>query len=201
MPPSPAPDPAATEHKAVVRQRLLTARASLSAVRRANGSASIVANVRGLPEVAGVRTALGYAAFGAEVDVDPLLAAWLAEGVAVCLPFVDGDDLGVAAVGDLGADCVPGWGGVREPDPARRQPADPGELDVAVVPGVGFDPDGHRLGYGGGHFDRLLSRLPAGTPTIGVAFAAQMVARLPIDDHDVPVDLVVTEEGVHRPRR
>lgn len=201
MPPPPAPDPAAAEHKAVVRQRLLTARASLAAARRAQASASIVATVRELPEVAGVRTALGYAAFGAEVDVDPLLAAWLAEGVGVCLPFVDGHDLGIAAVSDLDADCVPGWGGVREPDPARRQPADPGELDVAVVPGVGFDPDGNRLGYGGGHFDRLLSRLPAGTPTIGVAFAAQMVARLPTGDHDVPVDLVVTEEGIHRPRR
>ncbi len=201
MAPQPAPDPAAAEHKAVVRQRLLTARAALPAARRAKASASIVAAVRGLSEVAGARTALGYAAFGAEVDVDPLLAAWLAEGVAVCLPFVDGADLGIAAVRDLDADCAPGWGGVREPSPARRQPADPRELDLAVVPGVGFDPDGNRLGYGGGHFDRLLSRLPAGTTAIGVAFAAQMVARLPTDDHDVPVDLIVTEEGIHRPRR
>lgn len=201
MTPPSAPEPAAAEHKAVVRQRLLTARASLDAARRAQASASIVATVRELPEVAGARTALGYAAFGAEVDVDPLLAAWLAEGVAVCLPFVDGTDLGFAAVADLATDCVPGWGGVREPDPARRQPADPGELDVAVVPGVGFDSEGRRLGYGGGHFDRLLSRLPAGTPTVGVAFQAQMVVQLPVDDHDVPVDLVVTETGVHRPRR
>lgn len=198
-----APDPAGglAERKAELRQRLLTARANLDASWRAQASTSIVATVRGLSEVAGVRAALGYAAVGTEVDLDPLLEAWLAEGVAVHLPFVDGEELGVAAVGDLAADCIPGWGGVREPDPAHREPADPGQLDVAVVPGVGFDPEGRRLGYGGGHFDRLLTCLPPATPIVGVAFATQVIAQLPAASHDVPVNVVVSEEGIHRPRR
>lgn len=202
MPQPPAAEPAGdhAERKTALRRRLLAARASLDAAWRAQASAAIVATVQGLSEVAGARAALGYAAVGTEVDLDPLLAAWLAEGVAVHLPFVDGEDLGIAAVGDLAADCVPGWGGVREPDPATREPADPAELDVAVVPGVGFDPEGRRLGYGGGHFDRLLGRLPPGIPLVGVAFATQVVAQLPAASHDVPVSAVVTEEGVHRPR-
>lgn len=203
MPQPPAAEPAGglAERKTALRRRLLAARASLDAAWRVQASASIVATVRGLSEVAGVRAALGYAAVGTEVDVDALLRGWLAEGMAVHLPFVVGEELGVAAVGDLAADCVPGWGGVREPDPAGREPADPRELDVVVVPGVGFDPQGRRLGYGGGHFDRLLARLPAGTPTIGVAFTTQVVAELPAASHDVPVSVVVTEAGVHRPRR
>jgi 5-formyltetrahydrofolate cyclo-ligase len=195
------PADALAERKAALRERLLAARAGLSASWRAEASAVITAAVRGVPEVAGARTALGYAAIGSEVDLDPLLRAWLADGVAVHLPFVDGDDLGIAPVVDLDADCAPGWGGVREPDPARRVPADPQTLDVAVAPGVGFDESGYRLGYGGGHFDRLLARVPAATPTVGVAFSAQVVEELPTGPHDVPVDVLVTEEGVRRPRR
>lgn len=198
----PISEPAETlERKAALREQLRAARAGLDAAWRAEASGEISAAVRALPEVAGARRALGYAAIGSEVDLDPLLRAWLQEGVAVHLPFVDGDDLGIAPVADLDADCVPGWGGVREPDPAARSPADPHALDVAVVPGVGFDEDGYRLGYGGGHFDRLLARLPAATPVIGVAFSAQVVRRLPTGAHDVPVDVLVTEEGVRRPRR
>lgn len=192
--------PQTSDRKAALRQRLLAARASVDATWRASASAAITATVQTLPEVAASRNTLGYAAFGTEVDIDALLRSWIAAGVAVHLPFVDGEDLGIAVVGDLDADLAPGWGGVREPDPAHRVPADPAVLDVAVVPGVGFDRAGHRLGYGGGHFDRLLARLAPGSTIIGVAFSTQVVTQLPSDDHDIGVDVLVTEDGVLRLR-
>ena len=72
---------------------------------------------------------------------------------------------------------------------------DPAILDVVVVPGVAFTRDGHRLGQGGGWYDRFLPRLPERCTTIGVCFAEQVVDEVPVEDHDVAVDVVVSDAG------
>jgi 5-formyltetrahydrofolate cyclo-ligase len=90
--------------------------------------------------------------------------------VAAFAPAVDGPDLRVEP-GDL----------------------DPALLDVVVVPGLAFTPDGRRLGQGGGHYDRFLPRLRAGCRTVGAAFAEQLLPDLPTEPHDVRLDLVVTD--------
>lgn len=83
----------------------------------------------------------------------------------------------------------------------RVQPGDidPVTLDVVVVPGLAFTPDGHRLGQGGGHYDRFLARLRPECVTIGVCFAEQVCERLPAEAHDVRVDVVVTDAGWSAP--
>lgn len=179
--------------KHALRKRLLVERAALPLAARAEASAAIARRLETLQELAQARAVLGYAAFGAEVDLDGYLAARLAHGRQVYLPWVDGDDLRAARVADLAGALAPGWRGVREPCPRARTEADPTVLDAVVVPGIAFDRRGHRLGYGGGHFDRLLSRLRSGTFVVGVAFDAQLVDAVPVEEHDVPVDAVVTE--------
>lgn len=77
------------------------------------------------------------------------------------------------------------------------EPATPGELaepDVILVPLLAFDAEGHRLGYGGGYYDRALARAKA--VSIGIAYAGQEVERLPCESHDRRLDLIVTERGV-----
>jgi 5-formyltetrahydrofolate cyclo-ligase len=97
--------------------------------------------------------------------------AWCQDhDVAVFAPAVDGPDLRVEP-GDV----------------------DPAVLDVVVVPGLAFTPDGRRLGQGGGHYDRFLPRLRAGCLTVGAGFAEQLVDDLPTEPHDVRLDLVVTD--------
>jgi 5-formyltetrahydrofolate cyclo-ligase len=83
-------------------------------------------------------------------------------------------------------------------DALRVDPGDvdPLTLDLVVVPGRAFTPDGRRLGRGGGHYDRFLLRLAPGCRTIGVCYAEQVVGDLPVADHDVPVDVVVTDAGL-----
>jgi 5-formyltetrahydrofolate cyclo-ligase len=99
------------------------------------------------------------------------LAAWCAEqGVATYLPVVDADAL-IITPGD----------------------EDPASLDVVVVPGLAFSYGGERLGQGGGHFDRFLTTLRGDCLRIGVAFHEQVVAELPTAEHDVAVDLVITD--------
>lgn len=183
--------------KSVLRARARTARAALARTIRAERSAAIAGHLLGLPELVAVTHVLGYAPFGTEADVGECLATLRRRGVDIALPWVDGDDLGVSAVREYPEGLAPGWSGVLEP--VDRTPVDLGVLDAVLVPGLAFDRSGVRLGYGGGHFDRLLARLRPEVPRIGVAFADQLVERLPVEPHDQPVTVVVTEVGVVRP--
>jgi 5-formyltetrahydrofolate cyclo-ligase len=82
----------------------------------------------------------------------------------------------------------------------EEQP-DPSVVDVVIVPGVAFTPDGARLGQGGGWYDRFLAAVRPDCTSIGVGFDAQVVDVLPTEPHDVPLDGVVTESGAIVPRR
>lgn len=75
---------------------------------------------------------------------------------------------------------------------------DPDRVDVVVVPGLAFTAEGHRLGQGGGWYDRFLVRVPSWVLTIGVGFAEQVVDDLPVEPHDIPLDVIVTERDVWR---
>lgn len=191
----------AARRKADLRTQVLARRAALTPAERVERGAAVREQLRRLPEVQVARTIIGYAAFGAEVDIDDVLTELSDAGRGVFLPFVDGDDLGIARVADLATDLAPGYRGVREPKAIGRRPANPRRCEVAIVPGVAFDRQGGRLGYGGGHFDRLLARLRPGTPVVAVAFATQMVDAVPREPHDHPMDLVVTEEETLRVKR
>ena len=186
--------PDTPSRKQELRERAMASRAALGNPARAAASAAIRRRLRELPAVAAASTVLGYAAFGDEVDIDPLLDDLLRAGAKVCMPYVEGKDLECAAV-DRIDDLAPGFRGVREPPAAIRRPADPSRVDVALVPGVAFDRRGGRLGYGGGHFDRLLGRLGPGATVVGVAYVAQVLDAVPVEPHDRRVDLVMTEEG------
>lgn len=184
--------------KAARRSQLLAARSALPAAERAAAQTAITEHLLTLPEVEQARAVLGYAAFGSEASVDTVLQVLLDRAVGVLLPWVDGHELRLARVRDLAADLAPGWRGVREPRGSSRRPARADRVHLALVPGVGFDRAGRRLGYGGGHFDRLLATLRPATPIVGVAFDLQVVDVLPAEPHDVRVDAVVTETGIHR---
>lgn len=189
---------AARADKMALRTRFLGARAALSDPERDEASARVCRTLVGLPELAGMRAVLGYASFGTELRLDGYLEHLVETGAGVFLPWVEGERLEIARVRDLAADLAPGWGGVREPRVSGRRPARPDRLDAAIVPGVAFDRAGGRLGYGGGHFDRLLAALAPDAVTVGVCFGVQLAEQLPTERHDRRVDVVVTEREVIR---
>ena len=95
------------------------------------------------------------------------------------------------------AGLVPGSFGILEPDPrAHPEVVALEEIDLAFVPGLGFDPAGRRLGYGHGYFDRSLAAMTNATK-LGLAFSYQIVGRLPEEPHDQRVQAIVTEFGFH----
>lgn len=176
-------------------------RARARAARRAVGQAALAAAGEAVadrvwPLLRTASVVLAHAALPEELPLDPLVRRLLADGRTVGLPRVTGPGvLALHVVADLD-DLVPGAFGVREP--TRDSPTLAPEAVAAVlVPGVAFDRDGGRLGYGGGYYDRLLPRLPAAR-RVGVCLEAQLVPAVAVEAHDQRVDAVVTEAGVYR---
>jgi 5-formyltetrahydrofolate cyclo-ligase len=93
-------------------------------------------------------------------------------------------------------ELVPARFGLLEPDPNRMRVASPNEADVIIVPGVAFDREGRRVGFGGGYYDRLLSG--NGALAVALSYEGQLVEKAPVDAHDVPVDVIVTERAIYR---
>lgn len=178
---------------AALKRRLRrSTRAAILAMRedvRRREESALLAAVGRLPGFATSRRVLLYAqAFREEIDTTPLLNGVLARGDRLILPRVDraAGLLRLHFVGDLEADLGPGTLAIPEPRP-DAPPAHPLEVDWALIPGLAFDPAGHRLGRGAGHYDRLLPRLRPDTPRWAIALSAQRVASLPVEPHDQPV--------------
>lgn len=151
-----------------------------------------------VPQLAAARRVMIYAAMEPEAPTEALARRLWAAGRTVCFPrLVPGRPGQMDVVPADGWDkLVPGpFRGILEPPPDA--PAiDPASLDAVVVPGVGFDRTGRRLGQGGGYYDRLLARLPRRVLRVGWGFSVQLVDRLPEEPHDQGMDLVITETGV-----
>lgn len=134
-----------------------------------------------------------------EVRTLNLLESLLKEGRRVALPWCDGPRLELCEVRSL-EDLSPGAFGIPEPDAALRLQEQrrvlPVEIELAVVPGLAFDRQGGRIGYGRGFYDGLLLRLPRKCPRVGLAFSCQLVECVPCEPHDERLDLIVTEDGI-----
>lgn len=89
--------------------------------------------------------------------------------------------------------------GILEPRKDTVKPVPISEIELIVVPGLGFGKDGMRVGFGGGHYDRLLARTNNSTPTVAVAFDFQIYDSVPHNDHDKRVDMIITDKEVIKP--
>lgn len=141
-----------------------------------------------------------YAPFRGEVAIDRVEAAAVAAGKGLTLPRVHKAPRGLTLHAYSGDPTTLAKGAYAIPEPRPEWPTvAPGDVDLVVVPGVAFDPQGNRLGYGGGYYDRFLPELKAANPgavLLGLAFGFQVVGALPRDPHDVPLDGVATDRGL-----
>ena len=183
---------AAERAKATLRERVREARDRLPQPERTAAATRVEEALLRLPEVASAATVAMFDAFGAEIPTSRMVSRLLDDGKRVLLPFLDEDGMEMAEIG-AEEGLVPTAYGPREP--ASRTAVDPTEVDVIVVPAIAFDRRGHRLGYGGGHYDRYLRRLRPDAKRIGIAFEVQVVDDVPAGDADERVHLIVTETG------
>ena len=89
--------------------------------------------------------------------------------------------------------------GVREPDPASWEESSPGQIDLALIPGLAFDRSGGRLGWGKGYYDRLLGDPSFRGLKAGICQEERILPSIPMEPHDVPMDLILTEQSVIMP--
>lgn len=186
------------EAKRRLRTNLIRAIRSLGPAQRVLEEAALG---RGFPDLPGLRAArrvlLYVGALPEEIDTSPFIGEVLARRQTLVLPRVDPVErrLVLHRVEDVARDLVPGpFQAIPEPRPTCPIVA-AAEVDWVLAPGLAFDRDGHRLGRGAGHYDRLLAEVPRSSPRWAVAYTVQVVERVPVGPHDQPLHGVLTSQG------
>lgn len=181
--------------KAELRQSILQKLRGLSAEYKAEESARICDLIINSGPWIQSRIVMLYSPIGHEVDISTAILNALGDTKIVALPvFVAATGEYVPARIDALEQCASGKFGILEPGP-EAELIPPNALDLVLVPGVGFDLMGHRLGRGKGFYDRLLGQVHG--IKCGVAYEEQMVSQIPIEPHDVPMNCIVTPARWH----
>ena len=129
----------------------------------------------------------GYLPYNQEVRTIPILQQAIQDGKKVAVPKVYDDEMRFIYLEDL-ADVAPGYAGI--PEPIADEPVADDPSALVLMPGLAFDPAGHRVGYGGGFYDRFLEAEPD-HPTVALCYDFQMFDALDTDSFDIPVDCVI----------
>jgi len=129
----------------------------------------------------------GYLPYNQEVRTVPMLERALRDGKRVAVPKVYGDTMRFILLEDL-SQVATGYAGI--PEPIADEPVADDPTALVLMPGLAFDKAGHRIGYGGGFYDKFLAAEP-GHPTLALCYAFQMLEHLDTEEFDIPVDEVL----------
>jgi 5-formyltetrahydrofolate cyclo-ligase len=181
--------------KVTLRRRLVAARLARPEAERAQAGRLLRDAVLALPEAQMAGTVAAYVSVGSEPATRSLIYAFWKRGAYVLLPLLRPDyDLDWASY--EGPDSLAdGPRGLLEPTEPRRGPGAITSADLVIVPALAVGRDGHRLGQGGGSYDRALARVGTPVPTVAVLYDGELLAEVPTGPRDVPVRLVAQPRG------
>ncbi|WP_027720697.1 5-formyltetrahydrofolate cyclo-ligase [Maridesulfovibrio zosterae] len=183
--------------KDVIRKRLLKTRSRMCASDVEVKSGRIVESILSLKQWINAQEVLLYWPIKNEVDVRPLLEAAWDSGKKLFMPCCRTDEPGLMDFGVVRAehDLLGGSFGIKEPCRSRCEFPDAVSPDIVIVPGVGYDSHGYRIGFGGGYYDRFLARPQKDFfLSVGVCYSFQLVEGFPVEPWDQAVSLVCTEK-------
>ena len=183
--------------KQELRKKLLDRRDAISSDRKTQKESAINESLFDLDIIRNARCLLMYASFRSEVDTSKYLYDVITSGKKLVLPLVDRKHktLRLYEVKDT-SELVSGYMGISEPGVTKDREVALKDIDMVIIPGTGFDPQGNRLGYGGGYYDRLLSNSVKHIPTIALAFEEQIEEKIPAEPHDIKMDIIITDKRV-----
>lgn len=178
-------------NKEKIRKELLQKRKNLSTYEVLKRSNEIIKNLENLREFKEAEKIACYISFNNEVFTHGLIKKYIKEK-KILVPVVNKErkEIELSLLADW-KDLSQGAYGILEP----REKLIVNDADIIIVPGIAFDKRGNRIGYGEGYYDRLLSKLKA--IKIALAYDFQVLEKLPEEEHDIKMDMIVTEKGYY----
>ena len=180
-------------NKKALRASIKQKRRALSIEYRQQASRKMQAELTRLPCYQAAEYIMLYMAMQDEVQLDELIAMVLKDSKKAVIPLVTGAGLMEAVELSDMADLVPDKYGIKTVSEEKRRLIAPDKIDLIIVPGVAFDKAGHRLGMGGGFYDRFMLRASRAVRA-ALAYDCQLLAAVPAEVHDLTVDYIITEK-------
>ena len=178
------------EEKARLRSAIRAARRQLDPALKCESARAVAQRLQSLQQLEGARLVLAYMPMNYELDILPAVEMLKKRGVSAAFPLcVENGGLRLFVPAEENG-FVTGAYGILEPDTNTAREVSAEELDAIILPAIGFDRMGRRLGQGGGYYDRLLARTEC--LTIAVGFDCQLVEAVPTEPTDKAVDIIVT---------
>jgi len=188
--------------KDILRKNMLHKRKNME-IKDLNAlSTKIIGTLMELPEFKNCKNIMLYISFNKEVDTYPLASFCLNNGKTVIAPYCIQSERKIIPfkINNLTSNLTKSSFGVMEPKHDSLQTVNIKDIDLIIVPGVVFDENCNRIGFGAGYYDRFLSRLSKNTSTIGIAYDYQIIDKVPTDQYDVPLNFIITEKRIIRPK-
>lgn len=186
--------------KAILRTKIIEQRTALTKHEVSCLSQKIASNLFDSHIFKEAGLIMVYMAFRNEVLTKSIIEkSWVA-GKKIVLPYVVSEQKTIipSLVGNLQTHLITGAYGILEPDPQHLNPVEPVQIDLVLLPGVAFDYQGNRLGYGGGYYDRFLPQCGSNTIFIALGYHFQVIKDLfdLVEKHDQKVHYVITDQEV-----
>lgn len=183
--------------KKQIRRNMMFMRSALTTEEREQYSEEILKTLTHLECFKNAKAIAAFVDFRNEVSMAPINDHILEANKSLFLPYIDmaTKTMTFHKVNDLSELNLSKFG-ILEPNPSIHECIDINTIDLVLTPGVAFDHTGHRLGYGGGFYDRFFERLDKSVPRIGIAFSLQQIETIPLEEHDLPLTGLITEEGL-----
>jgi 5,10-methenyltetrahydrofolate synthetase len=188
------------EDKKLLRKKIQSARDGLPATERAKKSRAIAGKFLESEDYKKASNILIYFPFRSEIDTTLIIKKALADRKKIILPRVKDKTLKLYFVTDPGTQLEKGAYGIMEPIDSVCSPAEPEQIDLAIIPGVCFDSRLNRMGYGGGFYDRLIPDIPLKVKKIALCFDLQIIKEVPVSGYDIKIDRIITESAEYKIR-
>jgi 5-formyltetrahydrofolate cyclo-ligase len=183
--------------KKILREKVLQKRADLSPKNIIEYSDIIAEKLYKMDSYKEAKTIMSFISFDSEVNTHEIIKRSISHNKSIVVPITipKTKELKVSEVLDF-SELELGYYNILTPKKKYIRFIDPSTIDLILVPGVVFARNGYRVGYGGGYYDRFLSKFEKKVDKIGLAFDLQVTDEVPTDSFDIPVDLIITEKEI-----
>lgn len=185
------------EQKQNLRKLIQNKRNAIPAIERINKSKKAAEKFFLTKDYVEAINILLYFPFRSEIDTTIIIRKALQNCKKIILPRVSGKNLDLYFIENYEHQLKKGSYGIMEPVPELCRPAEISDIDLAIVPGICFDKNLNRLGYGGGFYDKMLPLLYNNVKKIALCFEMQMLPEIPTSNYDIKIDEIITESNIY----